>query len=362
MSHVRQVAPYLSKEAEPLKSCYILKPYQYELRESAIPEPESDQVQIKMMASGVCGSDVHIFRGENPLCKYPLIPGHENVGIVTKTGSGCSRLKVGDHVVVDLVISCGHCFPCRHGRRNMCESLKVRGSSADGGWREYWNVEEEFVYKIADHIPWRDAALIEPLAIGEHAAVRAGIQEDDTVFVLGSGTIGTIIVQTCALRGVKTVICCSRNDETLERAKLFGATHVINSKRENIPERVTEIPGGHGVTVAFDAACYPGSLSGLFVPGLVGNAGRIVNMGFSPEPESITQNDINKREITVVGSRMSTGQFQPVAEKMARGEYRLEGLATNFFRFDEVEQVFHYMEFPDRAVKKMVILFDGAED
>lgn len=85
-------------------------------------------------------------------------------------------------------------------------------------------------------------------------------------------------------------------------------------------------------------------------------------MGFSPEPESITQNDINKREITVVGSRMSTGQFQPVAEKMARGEYRLEGLATNFFRFDEVEQVFHYMEFPDRAVKKMVILFDGAED
>ena len=345
-----------------MKSCHIIRPFQYEIRESTIQEPEKDQVQIRMMAAGVCGSDVHIFRGENPLCKYPLIPGHENVGVVTKVGSHCSRLRVGDHVVVDLVVSCGECFPCRHGRANVCENLKVRGSSTDGGWRELWNVEEKFVYKIDDSIPWKEAVLIEPLAIGEHAAERAQIQADDTVFVLGSGTIGTIIVQACAMRGVKTIICCSRNEETLARALQFGATHTINSKKENIPERVLEITDNHAVTVAFDAACYPGSLKSLFAPGIVGNAGRIVNMGFCPEPEQITQNDINKREITLVGSRMSTGQFQPVAEKMAQGKYRLEGLATNFFSFDEIEKVFHYMEFPDRAVKKMVILFDKTVD
>lgn len=122
-----------------MKGCIIQKPFQYEIRESPVPEPERDQVQIRMMAAGVCGSDVHIYRGENPLSRYPLIPGHENVGIVTAVGTDCRRLKPGDHVVVDLVISCGECFPCRHGRQNMCEHLKVRGSSADGGWREYWS-------------------------------------------------------------------------------------------------------------------------------------------------------------------------------------------------------------------------------
>lgn len=155
-----------------MKSCTSLEPYRYEIRESEILLPQEKEIQIKMMACGVCGSDIHIFRSENPLCKYPLIPGHENVGIVTAVGKDCYRLAVGDHVVIDLVVSCGECFQCRHGRKNMCENLKVRGSGTDGGWREYWNVEERFVYKIDDSISWRDAALIEPLCVGEHAVNR----------------------------------------------------------------------------------------------------------------------------------------------------------------------------------------------
>ena len=145
-----------------MKECWVTEPLHFEMRETEIPEPKDNEVQIKMMAAGVCGSDIHIYKGENPNSRYPLIPGHENVGLVTKVGADCKNIKVGDHVVIDYVIRCGECYQCKHGRGNVCEHVLVRGSGTNGGWREYWCVEEPYVYKIDDSIPWKDAALIEP--------------------------------------------------------------------------------------------------------------------------------------------------------------------------------------------------------
>ena len=240
-----------------MKECWVTEPLHFEMRETEIPEPKDNEVQIKMMAAGVCGSDIHIYKGENPNSRYPLIPGHENVGLVTKVGNGCKNIKVGDHVVVDYVIRCGECYQCKHGRGNVCEHVLVRGSGTNGGWREYWCVEEPYVYKIDDSIPWKDAALIEPLTIGEHSTSRAGVCEDDVVFILGTGTIGTIIAQACKLKGAKTVICCDISDSSLERSKAFGADYTVNSKTQDIVAEVQKITNGHGCTVAFDSACFP---------------------------------------------------------------------------------------------------------
>ena len=157
-----------------MKECWVTEPLHFEMRETEIPEPKDNEVQIKMMAAGVCGSDIHIYKGENPNSRYPLIPGHENVGLVTKVGADCKNIKVGDHVVIDYVIRCGECYQCKHGRGNVCEHVLVRGSGTNGGWREYWCVEEPYVYKIDDSIPWKDAALIEPLTSANTApAVQA---------------------------------------------------------------------------------------------------------------------------------------------------------------------------------------------
>ncbi|MFA9464769.1 MAG: alcohol dehydrogenase catalytic domain-containing protein [Velocimicrobium sp.] len=345
-----------------MKSCEIVNPLHYEVKDIPIPEPMDNEVQIKMMAAGVCGSDMHIFKGENPCSSYPLVPGHENVGIITKVGKGCNTIKVGDHVVVDLIITCDECYQCKHERGNVCEHVLVRGSGTDGGWREYFTAIESDVYKIDDKIPWKDAALIEPLAIGEHCTNRARIASDDVVFILGTGTIGTIVAQACKVRGAKTVICCDINDESLERSKLFGADYTINSKTENVSEKVAEITGGHGCTVAFDSACFPGSLTYLLKEEIVCNAGRVVPMGFSDKPESFSQADINKRELDIIGTRMSLHQFEPTAKKMAEGKYKLEGLATTFVKFGEIDKVFNNILNPDPSIKKTVILFEGAED
>lgn len=342
-----------------MKVCRILEPFHYEIKEEAKPELKNDKdVLIQMKAAGVCGSDLHIYRGENPCSSYPLIPGHENVGIVTEVGKGVTRVKPGDHVVVDLIITCGHCYQCTHGRENVCENVLVRGSGTDGGWREYFTASEDDVYPIDSTLDWKDAALIEPIAIGAHCTQRAGVCADDTVFILGTGTIGTVILENCKLRGAKTVICCDISDSSLQRALKYGADYIINSKNEDIPTRIAEITNGHGCTVAFDSACFPGSLKSLFASGIVCNAGRIVPMGFSTAPEGISQADINQRELTIIGSRMSCYQFETVAKNMAEGKYNINGLATTFIKFSEIEKVFANMENPDPAVKKTVIVFD----
>ena len=344
-----------------MKAVVVTEPHKYEIREVPIPEPADNQVQIKLMAAGVCGSDVHIFKGENPNSRYPLIPGHENVGLVTKVGKDCTHIQVGDHVVIDYVMRCGECWQCTHGRGNVCEHVLVRGSGTDGGWREYWCVEEPYVYKIDDSIPWADAAFIEPLTIGEHSTSRGRVGPDDTVFVLGAGTIGTIITQACKLKGAKTIICCDLDDACLERSKEFGADYTLNSKTQNIAEEIRKITDGHGCTVAFDAAAFPGSLTMVLQPGIVCNAGRVVPMGFSTEPEKINQQMINGRELDIIGTRMSLNQWVPTAQKMAEGKYRVKGLVTSYIKFSEIDRVFHLIDHPDESAKKMVILFDEAE-
>lgn len=344
---------------EMMKEVVVIEPHKVEVREVPVPElANEDEVLIQMKSAGVCGSDHHIYHGLNPCSTYPRIPGHENAGIVVRAGANVTNVKVGDHVIVDLISTCGTCYQCTHGRKNVCEHVKVRGSGADGGWREYFTAPAKEVYKISDNVSWEDAALVEPFAIGSHCTARGRVAEDDVVFILGAGTIGSIILQSCKAKGCRTIICCDVSDSSLERAKGYGADYVINSKREDVAARIQEITGGHGCTVAFDSACFPGSLTMCLQPGILCNAGRMVPMGFSTAEEKITQAMINQRELDIIGSRMSQNAFEPTIRRMEEGAYHTEGIATTFIPFREIDRVFYLMDHPDESAKKMVILFD----
>ena len=341
------------------KEVIVTEPHKFEVREVPRPEAAGDyDVLVKMKACGVCGSDVHNYLGENPCASYPRIPGHENAGVVEAVGSKGTRVKQGDHVVLDLVVACGECYQCKIGRYNVCEHVRARGSSIDGGWREYFVVPENQCYVISPEIPWKDAALVEPFAIGGHCTGRGRVVPEDTVLILGAGTIGAIILQTCKAKGVKTVICCDINDSSLERAKTYGADYVINTKNEDLALRVQDITGGHGVTCAFDSACFPGSLTSLFAPGIMANAGRVVSLGFCTAPEQISSAMLDQRELDLIGSRMSAYQFEPTIERFEQHAFNLEGIATHFIPFSRIGEVFDKIEHPDPSVKKMVILFD----
>lgn len=341
-----------------MKEVVVVEPHKYEVRTVPIPELSSEEeVLIQMKSAGVCGSDHHIYHGLNPCSTYPRIPGHENAGIVVKTGKNVANVKVGDHVIVDLISTCGSCYQCKIGRKNVCEHVKVRGSGADGGWREYFTAPANEVYKISEQVSWEDAALVEPYAIGAHSTERGRIVPEDVVFILGAGTIGSIILQTCKAKGCQTVICCDMDDLSLERAKGYGADYIIHSQKEDVVQRVQEITHGKGVTVAFDSACFPGSLTMCMQPGILCNAGRMVPLGFSTSEEKITQAMINQREIDIIGTRMSCNQFEPTIKRMEEQKFRTNGIATTFIPFDEIDRVFYLMDHPRPESKKMVIVF-----
>jgi L-gulonate 5-dehydrogenase len=341
-----------------MKEVAVVKPHQFEIREVPLPELKNEnEVLIRMKSAGVCGSDYHLYHGKNPNSTYPRIPGHENAGIIEKAGKEVRNVKPGDHVIVDLISACGECYQCKIGRKNVCETVKVRGSGADGGWREFFTAPSHEVYKISGAVPWENAALVEPYAIGAHSTNRGRIVPEDIVLILGTGTIGSIILQTCLAKGCKTVICADINDDLLDRAKVFGASHVINTKKEDMMEAVKTITGGKGVTIAFDSACFQGSLTSLLKPGIVRNAGRVVPLGFCTDPETLSQAMINQRELDIIGTRMSCYQFEPTIENMEEGKYNVKAMAVTCINFNEIEKVFKYIDHPDPAVKKMVVLF-----
>jgi len=340
-----------------MKQVIITAPFEYDIVDVPIPEPQKGEVLVKMKAAGVCGSDIHLFLGENPQAVFPRIPGHENAGMIAGVGEGVTKFREGDHVVVDLVVACGECPQCKKGRRNVCRTVKARGAATDGGWREYFTVPENEVYKISQTVPFRDAVLAEPFAIGGHCTGRADVKPEDLVLVLGTGSIGAIILQTCKQIGCQ-VICADINENCLNRAKEYGADYAINTKQENLPEAVQRITDGAGVDVVFDAACFPGSLTMLMQPGIAANGARVVPLGFCTNAEEITQAMINGRELTVIGTRMSTGQFEPTIKKIENNEYHIEGLVSHYIPFDQVGKVFEFMKNPPEDIKKMVILFD----
>lgn len=340
-----------------MKQVIITAPFEYDIIDVPIPQPGKGEVLVKMKAAGVCGSDIHLFLGENPQAVYPRVPGHENTGVIAAVGEGVTSYQAGDHVVVDLVVACGECPQCKKGRRNVCRTVKARGAATDGGWREYFVVPEHEVYPIAKTVPFRDAALVEPFAIGGHCTKRAAVTQDDLVLILGTGSIGAIILQTCKQIGCR-VICADINQSCLERAKTYGADHIIHTGEQDLLTAVQELTGGAGADVIFDAACFPGSVEMLLQPGIPANGARIVPLGFCTDIEKITQAMINGRELSIIGTRMSAGQFEPTIDKMERHQFQLDGIVSHYIPFSEIGRVFEYMQHPPADIKKMVILFD----
>ena len=339
-----------------MKAIIVDEPFQ--IRVAQVPKPEiqnTDDVLIRVIAGGICGSDIGIYNGTNSLATYPRLIGHEFGGEVLEVGSGVTKVKPGDYVAVDPVRSCGRCYACAHGRHNVCTTLEVTGVHRDGGFSEFTCAPEHAVHLVdTDKIARDLICLVEPYSIGVQVNHRGGVEKGDQVLIMGSGPIGICIMQVAKSRGAQ-VMMTDLVDSRLERAREMGADLTVNASRQDVKEEVWKWSNGEGASVVVDSICtkdsFPQSLD------LTCAAGRVVMLGLKDVPSAIPQVAVTKKELTVVGSRLSNHRFPEVIEGMEKGWLTPEKLRTHSFSCNDVAEAFSLIQEHPEQVCKVTLHF-----
>ncbi len=226
-----------------MKSAVFYEKCDLKIEEIEKPTPKSDEVLIKVMACGICGTDVHIFHGDEGAAATPrgTVLGHEFSGIVEAIGENVKHIMVGDRVCVDPNKLCTECYYCQSGLGHFCENMIGIGTTVNGGFSEYCAVPETQVYKIADTTSYEEAAMTEPVACCVHGIDMCNIHPGDTVAVIGGGMIGMIMLQLAKISGAGKLIMLEPVESKREIAKKLGADITIDPIRENVKERLNEL-------------------------------------------------------------------------------------------------------------------------
>jgi threonine dehydrogenase-like Zn-dependent dehydrogenase len=246
-----EAAPDFPKSGD-RRRVLVRAPDMVEVVTEPVPRLGPDDALVRLLVSGVCGSDKAGVHGEHAFMKPPYYPGHEVVGIVTAIDDGGDALSVGDRVTVEPTLPCGHCKTCRTGRENLCENLQLFGCGyREGGMADVFSVPAARLYKIPQHFTDHEAALIEPLATPVHAVRLAGDVRDRAVAVLGSGTIGLLTLVAARRAGAKRVVSTDILAHKRELALQLGADAVVDAGVEDLAGAVRGELGESG-DVVFD--------------------------------------------------------------------------------------------------------------
>ena len=314
-----------------------------------VPAPGVGDVLIRVERAGICGSDLHILHGSNPFAKYPRVIGHEFAGTILAVGTAVAGLVAGDRVVVDPVIACGHCHPCRIGRPNVCGHLEVLGVHRDGGFRDHLAVPSANCVKIPAGLSTEMAALAEPFAVAANVLSRTGISADDTVLIYGAGTVGLTVLQVAKIHGARCIVS-DPDAARLERAMGFGADVTINPLESDIATLVRDESEGLGPTLVIDGAGIPALLTQACQ--LASRAGRIGVLGFSAAPCHVSQQEIVRKELTIVGSRLNCRFIPQVVQWLAEGKLQPAAMITQVFAATDARAAFDLIEqHPEQTIK-----------
>ena len=332
-----------------MKVAVLRCPYKIEVCEMGVPTPGIGEVMIRVRAVGICGTDVHAYRGEHPIIQFPRVLGHEISGEVVAVGEGVGGLHPGDHVVVNPMLNCGKCYPCRQGRPNCCVNLRFIGAHIDGGYSEFICIPGDHALVIPPSMPFDTAALCEPLTIGAHAVERGAIQDGDTVAIIGAGTIGLATLLMAKMFDVR-VIMIDRVDWKLEFARKLGADFTVNVKKDDPISSIFEFTGGDGANVVVEAVGTAETVQSTV--SLVSYAGRIVLQAITSRQIVSRFFELLKKEVSFIPSRNSGTRFPYVVKLMSEGRVDPSQFITHRLPLEAVAEAMEIMNSrPDEAGK-----------
>lgn len=290
-----------------------------------VPTPAPNEVLLRVRRVGMCGTDMHIFRGAQPFLTYPRVMGHEFSGEVVKSPEG-SSLGPGEPVYVVPYLSCGQCSACRKRRPNCCKALEVLGVHRDGALAQYVCVPEQFVFS-ARGVTLNDAAMIEFLAIGAHAVWRGGVASDQRVLVCGSGPIGIACALFSKLRGSEVTVIDLRPERLSLCKEKLGIDHALQLEPD-IDARLLSISGGDMFDVVFDATGSAEAMAGGFR--YIAHGGTYVLVSVVNADIAFSDPEFHKREATLMASRNATAEdFEFVIECIRSGKIPTAHLHTH---------------------------------
>ncbi|ACR32178.1 zinc-binding alcohol dehydrogenase family protein [Burkholderia glumae] len=316
-----------------------------------LPVRGSGEILLRVSRVGICGTDLHIFTGNQPYLEYPRVMGHELSAVVVEAEAD-SGFEAGDGVYVMPYLSCGHCVACRQGKTNCCVDIKVLGVHRDGAFTEYLSVPAQFVHK-AEGVSLDQAAMLEFLAIGAHAVRRAEVQPGQRVLVVGAGPIGMAAMIFAQLRG-GTVTCLDTRADRLAfcRSQLgIAATVPVG---EGDAAQLAALTNGEFFDVVFDATGNIDAMNRGFA--FVAHGGRYVLISIVPGQVTFSDPEFHKREMTLLASRNATAvDFDTVLAAMRDGHIPDQALNTHRMRLADVPEALPRLLEPGQTVVKALV-------
>lgn len=345
---------YVKRSVHILKGIVCEKVNHLKQIELEAPVRSEGEAIIRIRRVGICGTDMHAYRGNQPYFTYPRVLGHELAGIIEEIGENEQGLKAGDQVGIIPYLECGNCIACRNGKKNCCVDLKVLGVHEDGGMRELIAVPVTHLIQTND-LTLDQTAVIEPLSIGAHAVRRADISKGETVLVIGAGPIGLGVIAFAKFQGAR-VIAMDMNSDRLAFCRTWANVDETIDAAKDPKAQIEVLTNGDYPTIVFDATGNVQSMNDSF--SYVAHGGKLVFVGLVKADISFHDPEFHKREMTLLSSRNATREdFENVASALRDGKVDVSRFITHRAAFDDmIPQFEKWLQPESKVIKAMVDL------
>ena len=323
-------------------------------REIEKPVPQAGEVLVKIMEIGVCGSDIHVWHGEHPFTSYPVTQGHEVSGEIAALGDGVEGFKVGQKVTIQPQVVCGKCHPCRHGKYNLCEELKVMGFQTTGVASEYFAVDAKKVTLLPDTMTFDEGAMIEPLAVAVHAVRKFGDMHGMKVTVLGAGPIGILVAQAAKGMGAESVLITDISDVRLQKAAECGIDYCVNTKTEDFGDALVKAFGPDKADVIYDCAGNNTTMGQAVQYARKGST--IILVAVFAGMATVDLAVLNDHELDLNTTMMYRSEDYVEAIELVRdGKVQLKPLVSKHFAFRDYAEAYRYIDENRETTMKVII-------